>query len=171
MNTRERVRAGDPAAVEQMTRATGMFREDEIAIAVELVEDGLAKGEASGYRFAFVDGPDGALRGYACWGETPCTLGTWDLYWIAVQPNGQGKGLGRELMAFAERRIAEAGGRRVFVETSGRPDYAPTRGFYDRCGYEVVARIEDFYTDGDPKVVYGKRLPVPTGGSRAPARE
>ena len=163
---RERVIDGDAAAVERLTRATGKFREDEIAIAVELVRDGLAKGTASDYHFAFVDGAsvDGAadrgLAGYACWGATPCTLGTWDLYWIAVDPTGQGKGLGKQLVALVEQRIVESGGRRVFVDTSGRPDYAPTRAFYERCGYHVAARIEDFYTEGDTKVVYGKRLPM-----------
>lgn len=158
MNVRETVNHGDAAEVERMTRATGKFRDDEIAIAVELVEDGLAKGADSGYRFAFVDAPGGGLLGYACWGSTPCTIGTWDLYWIAVQPNGQGRGTGKELIALVERRIAEQGGKRVFVDTSGRADYAPTRGFYERCGYHVAARIEDFYTEGDAKVVYGKVL-------------
>ena len=83
---REQVVEGDAAEVERMTRATGKFREDEIAIAVELVQDGLTKGAASDYRFAFVEGDHG-LAAYACWGQTPCTLGTWDLYWIAVDPN------------------------------------------------------------------------------------
>jgi ribosomal protein S18 acetylase RimI-like enzyme len=157
VNVRTDVAASDVHQVERLVRATGMFREDETVIAVELVVDGLEKGADSGYRFAFVDGPDGLL-GYACWGDTPCTLGTWDLYWIAVQPDGQGRGLGKQLVAHVEQDIRARGGRRVFVDTSGRPDYAPTRGFYDRCGYRVVATIDDFYTEGDAKVVYGKTL-------------
>lgn len=153
---REHVIPTDPEAVRALTAATGMFRPDEVAIAVELVEDGLLKGAESDYRFRFVDGPDGLL-GYACYGRVPCTLAAWDLYWIAVDPVAQGRGIGKQLVAEVESDVRASGGTALYVDTAGRDDYAPTRGFYARCGYAVAAEFPDFYAPGDSKVVFARR--------------
>lgn len=96
--------------------------------------------------------------GYTCWGPIACTQGSYDIFWIAVDPRLQGKGLGKLLMQATESRIQMSGGRRIYLETSGRPDYLPTRRFYDRCGYEIVATLSDFYATGDDKVILVKRL-------------
>ncbi|MEZ4318927.1 MAG: GNAT family N-acetyltransferase [Myxococcota bacterium] len=154
---RTTVKPSDVEAVRALVAATGMFHAEEIDIAAELVEDGLQKGSASDYRFRFVDGPDG-LVGYACFGRVPCTLAAWDLYWIAVDPKTQGRGVGRELVAVVEADVREAGGTGIYVDTAGRDDYAPTRGFYARCGYHVAAELPDFYAPGDAKVVFAKRF-------------
>ena len=150
------VRRTDADEVRRITAATGMFRPDEVDIAVELIEDGLQKGAASDYRFRFVDGPEGLL-GYACYGRVPCTVAAWDLYWIAVDPGTQGQGIGKRLMAQVELDIAAAGGTGIYVDTAGRDDYAPTRGFYAACGYDIAATFPDFYAPGDAKVVFVKR--------------
>lgn len=158
----------DPTRVRELLAATGFFRADEVAIGVELVEERLARGVASGYRLLFTDDPAAPrLLGYSCYGEIPLTVGSWDLYWIAVAPDLQGRGLGRRLLAETERRIAASGGRRVFVDTSGRADYAPTRAFYERCGYRVAARMTDFYAVGDDKVVYSRILPADLSSPRS----
>lgn len=99
----------------------------------------------------------GALAGWICWGPTPCTVGTWDLYWMAVDPALHGSGVGTALLAEMERRLA-GHARLIVVETAGRPDYAPTRRFYEARGYSAAARIPDFYEPGDDLVVYVKRL-------------
>lgn len=148
----------DVEAVRTLVQSTGFFRADEAAVAVELVEDRLAKGlEASGYHFLFVDDA-GRLAGYACFGPIPCTLTSWDLYWIAVAPSAQGRGLGRRLLQAAEHAVQTAGGLSLYVETSSRPQYYPTRAFYLACGYRIEHVFEDFYAPGDGKTVYVKRL-------------
>jgi len=48
------------------------------------------------------------------------------------------------------------GGCRVYIETSTRGQYQPTRGFYDQAGYRLEAVLEDFYGPGDGKAVYVK---------------
>ena len=101
----------------------------------------------------------GTLVGWICWGPTPCTLGTWDLYWMAVDPALQGSGVGTALLSAMERRLP-SDARLIVVETAGRPDYAPTRSFYEARGYTAAARIADFYAPGDDQVVYVKRLGV-----------
>ncbi|MEZ6062186.1 MAG: GNAT family N-acetyltransferase [Planctomycetaceae bacterium] len=152
---RDTVTITDRHAVRRIVDSTHFFRDDETAVAVELVDEYLAKGERSGYRFVFAE-IDGTVVGYACFGPIACTIGSFDLYWIAVDPKHQGCGLGRILMAETERRIRDCGGRQIYIETSGRPDYLPTRVFYERCGYTVACVLPDFYEQGDDKVVWNK---------------
>ena len=72
---REEVRPEDRQAVGRLVRATGFFSEEEIGIAVELVEERLARGDASGYFFLFAEEGD-RLLGYACFGPIPGTRRT-----------------------------------------------------------------------------------------------
>jgi GNAT superfamily N-acetyltransferase len=151
------VRREDAAAVRRIVASSGFFSPAEIDVAVELVDERLAKGPASGYEFVFAD-VDGRTVGYACYGLIACTVASFDLYWIAVEESQRGSGLGRRLLEESERLIARAGGRRVYIETSNRAQYLPTRGFYLRCGYAEEAVLKDFYDLGDDKVIYGKVL-------------
>jgi ribosomal protein S18 acetylase RimI-like enzyme len=151
------IAAADIAQVRQLVEVTGFFHADEVAIAAELVMERLHKGEASGYHFIMADAA-GRLVGYACFGPIPCTKTSYDLYWIAVQPNFQGRGLGRRLLQAAEHRMQQLGGTRVYVDTSSREQYAATRSFYERCGYRREAMLADFYAAGDGKVIYCREL-------------
>ena len=134
-----------------------MFSRAEVEIAMELVREFLGRGTDSGYRFAVAE-YDGGVIGYACFGPIPCTVCSYDLYWIAVRPLRQRQGIGRKLVEQVERRIADEGGKRVYVDTSGRESYGPTRSFYERMGYLPVAVLPDFYAPGDAKTVYVKSL-------------
>jgi ribosomal protein S18 acetylase RimI-like enzyme len=159
MNLRQSTRRSDVDAVRTIVSSTGFFSDAEIDIAVELIEDNLARGEESGYHFLFADDPatDRAL-GYACFGGIAGTQGSFDLYWIAVHRDHQREGLGTALLAHAERIIAQQAGRRVYVETSSRAQYESTRRFYLRSGYTIVASLDDFYAPGDGKVILCKAL-------------
>jgi len=154
---RSEPRREDSQKVREIVAATGYFRPDEVDVAVELVDERLAKGEESGYEFVFAE-RGGRLLGYACFGPIPCTVHSWDLYWIAVDPATQGQGVGRLILRESERRIRAAGGARVYVETSGKPQYESTRAFYDRCDYQVASVLEEFYAPGDSKYTYVKAL-------------
>lgn len=154
---RSELRREDLAAVRAIVTSTGFFHPPEIEVAVELAEERLAKGAASGYHFLFPVETD-PPPAYACYGPVPATTGSFDLYWIAVHAEHRGRGLGRRLLAATEQTIAAAGGERIWVETSSRELYAPTRDFYRACGYEETARLEDFYARDDSKVVFVKRL-------------
>ena len=141
--------------LERLTAATGLFRPDEVAIAVELLDDALAGDEA--YRFLGAFAGD-ELVGYACWGPTPGTSGTYDLYWIVVDPAWQGKRVGTQLLASVEADLVTGHGRLIVVETSSRADYGPTRSFYERRGYTRAAQIPGYYATGDDLVIYLKDL-------------
>ncbi|MCF8033552.1 MAG: GNAT family N-acetyltransferase [Desulfarculaceae bacterium] len=155
---REDVLPGDPALVERLTEASGFFRPDEVAVARELAEERLAKGPASGYHFILAPG-EGGLAGYTCYGPIACTTASWDLFWIAVAPGRRGAGLGSALLDLAEQRAVALGGERMYVETSSRPLYRPSRRFYQGRGYSPQAVLPDFYAPGDDKVIYVKTLP------------
>jgi ribosomal protein S18 acetylase RimI-like enzyme len=146
----------DRERVREIVTTTGVFRPEEISIALEVFDDGIAKPEQDYWLIGAFDGA--ALLGFAAFGAVPCTAGTWDLYWIAVDPAAQGRGVGRKLMAYCEETIGAEGGRLIAVQTSSRDDYGPTRAFYDRLGYEAQATILEYYAPGDGLIVYTKYL-------------
>ncbi len=147
----------DKSTIMNILRTIREFTPEEVVVAEEVLDAYLEAPSSSGY-YVFVVEVDSTLTGYVCYGPTPLTKGTWDVYWVAVDPGGQGQGVGTALMAFTEGKIKENQGRLVIVETSGRPDYEKTRRFYKSRDYEVAARIVDFYAPGDDKLILGKRL-------------
>ena len=149
------------AAIADLLGRVSEFTADEVAVALELVDEGLARGDASGYRFAVDEAADGSLRGYACFGPTPMTEATWDLYWIAVDPRLQRGGHGRALLGEVERAVAAATGRLLRVETASLDAYDATRAFYERAGYACAARLGDFYARGNDLCIYTKYLDRP----------
>jgi GNAT superfamily N-acetyltransferase len=148
---------GDREAVRALASSTGSFSEEEVAVAVELVEARLTHGMASGYHFLFAERA-GCLEGYACYGPIPLTRSSFDLYWIAVRPDRQHAGLGRLLLRRVEARAAEFGATAMYVETSTRAQYAATRRFYRENGYRQAAELPDFYGPGDGQAIFVKQL-------------
>lgn len=146
---------GQRAPLERLVRATARFRESEVATAVELLDEALAGDDD----YRFIGAYDGdVLVGYACWGPTPGTEGTHDLYWIVVDSARQGAGIGGALLAHVEQTLSAVGDRLLVAETSGRADYALTRGFYEKHGFTRAATIPGYYAPGDDLVVYTKDL-------------
>ncbi len=144
-------------AIEAVLRRADVFRDDEIDVALEVL-DAFFDNPERDYSVVGAFTPDGDLLGYACYGPTPCTVGTWDLYWIAVDPQTQGAGVGTALLQEVERRLARLDARLVVIETSSLPQYAATRAFYERRGYEVVARVPDFYAPGDDRLIFARTI-------------
>lgn len=187
---------GHRARVHEILVASGAFSAEEIEVALELFDSGLATrdsglGEPAHSRRAGAAGtitsleplapsPDyellgsfdeaGSLTGYACFGPTPGTDRTFDLYWIAVHPAAQSTGEGARLLEAVERTLAARSARLLVVETSSRDDYARTRRFYERRGYGEAARLHDFYAPADDRVIYIKRLTSPASTSQQSER-
>ena len=154
---RYELRRVDPEQIRKLAHDTGFFTDAEIQVAEELARERLSKGGSSGYHFVMAE-QDGRLIGYTCYGPIACTLFGFDIYWIAVQPDIQGRGVGHRLLEETERLIREAGGSRIYVETSQRLQYDSTRAFYKNEGYRLEAVITDFYAPGDGKVIFCKVL-------------
>jgi ribosomal protein S18 acetylase RimI-like enzyme len=150
----------DRGRILEIVTATGNFTPVEIDTAMEVVDEGLAdpafpRGEYQAY---VAEDDQGRVAGYECHGPTPLTEGTYDLYWIAVDPACQGGGFGRALLAFAENDVRAAGGRLLLIETSSQESYGATIRFYEKSGYPLVARIKGFYRPGDDKLIFAKEL-------------
>ena len=145
------------ARLEGLTRATGLFRPEETAVAVELLDESLAGDDDYRFLGAYA-GTGDELVGYACWGPTPGTVGTYDLYWIVVDPGWQARGVGTELLAAVEQALVADGGRLIVVETSSRAAYAATRAFYERRGFTPAATLPGYYAPDDDLVIYLKDL-------------
>lgn len=151
------LRPEDRGPIEAILRATGVFYDEEVLVALELFDIAFSRPGQTDYVFLVAES-DGKVAGYACYGPIPMTDRSWDLYWIAVDPSLHGSGTGRALVDAMERDLGARGARKVFVETGGREAYLPTRRFYEAIGYTVAARLQDFYRDGDDKVVFARRL-------------
>ena len=154
---REAVRVEDVQRITALVSGTGMFTPEEVDIAGELASERIARGRASGYDFILAE-EGGTLSGYACFGPVPGSDTGYDLYWIAVNADRQGRGLGREILRRSEEAIARKGARQIYVDTSSSEKYAPTRQFYLRSGYRIAAELPDFYRPGDGKVIFVKDL-------------
>lgn len=126
-------------------------------VALDLVDAGLA-GDPEYVLLAADADPEGALLGYACFGRSPFTRGSHDLYWIAVDPAAQGRGVGRALLGGVESAVRASGGTLLLIDTAGKPGYDRTRAFYLDAGYAEEARIRDYYAPGDDRITYAKRF-------------
>ncbi len=147
----------DKQAVLDILYHTPEFNPMDLSVAVEVITDYLRDTVNSGYH-ALVAELDSGIAGYVCYGHNNMTESTWDIYWIAVSHNHQGKGIGRQLMAVTEHNIQAAGGKLIILETSSIPLYDKTNRFYISLNYQVDCRIRDFYAPGDDQIIYEKRL-------------
>jgi GNAT superfamily N-acetyltransferase len=147
----------DKSAVILMLRNIPEFKPAEVEVAEEVIDSYLDDSIRSGYHI-FVAEDGSSIAGYICYGPTPLTEGTWDIYWLAVAPDKQNQGIGKTLLNFAEDKIKGTKGRLSIIETSSKPEYEATRRFHQAQGYEMACRIADFYAPGDDKLVFQKRL-------------
>jgi GNAT superfamily N-acetyltransferase len=148
---------GDKPAVAGILCRIPEFSTRDRMVAGELIDSYLKDPYRSGYNILVAETRSTAI-GYICYGPTPLTQGTWDIYWMAVAPEEQGRGIGSVLMESAEKKIMEAGGTLALIETSSTPAYEKTRRFHASHGYEAICRIPDFYKPGDDKLILVKKL-------------
>jgi ribosomal protein S18 acetylase RimI-like enzyme len=146
--------------IEEIVRSTGVFSDEEIRVALQLFDTDIGH-RTPDAAYEFVGAFEGdQLVGYVCFGATPSTDRTFDLYWIAVHPDSQRAGVGGVLMSELERMLRDRRARLVVVETSSRDDYSATRRFYQKRGFQETARLRDFYAPGDDRIVLTKRVGV-----------
>lgn len=149
--------AGDRPDIVRILEGTQAFTPVDVQVAIELLDCYLEAGIGSGYHIWLAE-LDGRAAGYICYGPTPLTTGTWDVYWIATDPDLKGHGIGTALLNFAEQEIRQAVGRMILVETASNPLYLEARRFYLARGYIIVSSIPDFYSPGDNKITFRKLI-------------
>ncbi|HTK82800.1 MAG TPA: N-acetyltransferase [Bacteroidota bacterium] len=146
----------DRERIHEILVATAVFTDEEVRVALELIDATLHNPHQQDYEIYTAVSEQNEVVGYYCVGPTPLTQGTYDLYWIAVDPKTHGQGIGRLLNEHAEDRVRGHGARLLIAHTSSLPKYDNTRMFYLRHGYLEVARIKEYYKPGDDLVIYGK---------------
>ena len=151
------ISASDRTVLLQILENTPEFKPSEITVAREVIDSCLNGGKSSGY-LILIAVDDGEIAGYICYGPTPLTNGTWDIYWEVVARGKRGAGIGGSLIKAAEKEIRKSKGRLALIETSSIPAYGKTRQFYNRHGYEEIARVTDFYEYGDDKLILQKKF-------------
>ncbi len=147
---------GDRPALKALLMAEGAFRDDEVAVALELIDEALA-GADSGY-WVRVAELGAEVAGYICYGPTPMTEATYDLYWLVVGAQFRRRGVARALARAMEGDLSARGGGSVRVETSDTEGYGAARRLYEALGYPMACRLADFYRPGDDLIIYYKRL-------------
>lgn len=149
----------DRQAVQEVIHSTGIFTAEDERIALELVDTYLSWSDEPGdYEVDVIENSAGRAAGFVCYGPTPLTEGTMDLYWLAVHAGNQKQGLGKALLNWVEKTVAERKTRLIVIETSSSAPYVATRRFYERMGYAETARVRDFYRPGDDRIIYCKYL-------------
>ena len=111
--------ASDLLPLRQILIATETFTEVEVDCAMELLETVLNDATQKDYQVIVTEYED-VVAGYVLYGPVPLTEGSYDLYWIATDPELHGKGVGRQLMKEVERRLRVADARLLCLETSSQ---------------------------------------------------
>jgi ribosomal protein S18 acetylase RimI-like enzyme len=143
----------DRAAVGRIAAEVGVFDAEEIATVYELFDEYAADPSGSGYYFLTCR-DQGRVLGFACYGPTPLTQGTYDLYWICAARAAQRQGVGRALLQRVAAEVRAAGGRLIVISTSGGPGYQAARSFYERSGCALAGVVRDYYKPGDDLCLY-----------------
>jgi len=147
----------DTPALVRLADDTRVFKPMEIQALREVLDDYHATAREQGHRLAVLE-RDHEIAGFVYFAPAAMTDRTWSMWWIAVNKQIQARGLGTELLHYAEDEIHRAGGRMLLIETSSMPHYDLTRRFYLKHGYEQAAVVPDFYADGDHLVFFRKRM-------------
>lgn len=81
------------------------------------------------------------------------TLDEVDLSFVAVKPNAQGKGLGQSLL---QAMLAQLQDVTVYLEVAENNQVA--RHLYEKAGFQIYARREKYYHDGQTAIMMEKSL-------------
>jgi len=157
MRRTRKVRDGDLEGVLALARKTGVFTMKEVEVVKELLEAEFENPVQNDYHSLVSEGGDQVV-GFACYGPTPMTEGTYDLYWLFVDPQQQRRGVGGALLGAVEKAIRRAKGRMLIADTSSSRSYLPARRFYQDHGFHKVAEVRDYYRPGDSRFTYLKQL-------------
>jgi ribosomal protein S18 acetylase RimI-like enzyme len=154
----KKMRPKDGRHLCEIVKATGVFSKNELKIADELIHSCAKNPWQKDYTIYLAENEKRKIAGYICFGPTPCTENTYDIYWIAVDPGLHGHGIGSSLLDFAENKIIKNNGKIIVVETSSTKKYEKTRNFYLGKDYKTEAKIKNFYRNKDDKIIFIKRI-------------
>lgn len=122
----------------------------------EMISDYFNNAETEDHWFTFLIDEKPVAIGYCI--PEKLTEGTYNLLAIGVSQNAQRKGVASAMMEYIEQQLKQKNGRLLLVETSSDEAQIAARKLYQKIGYKQVAVIDDFWKDGDDKIVFLKQL-------------
>ncbi len=158
LSFRKEIFPEDVARIRGILESSGFFEAapDEIDVAAELAEAALKDGNTpENYAFIFAE-EEGRTVGYACFARVPCTVSTFEIYWLGVYGDCRGRGIGKMLMNEIIRLVRELGASKLLLQTAGRAQYIPTQKFYLSCGFKEEARLKNYYAAGDDCLIFSQ---------------
>jgi ribosomal protein S18 acetylase RimI-like enzyme len=158
MTTTRLVEERDRKAILDIAHDTEVFTAQDVECVDELLGTYLDDRDSHEYTFVAALDDEDRVIGFVCYGPTPLTDRTFDVYWLAVSRTARRQGAARALFLQMEQNLRSAGARLLVLETSGTPEYAPARRMYDSLGYTGYLAAPDFYRQGDDLMVYSKPL-------------
>ncbi len=151
------MRKDDKRHILDIIKKIKIFSDEDQRIATELVEEILVGPNTEEY-YVLCAIKEDKILGYICFGPASLCIGTYDIYYIAVDPQYFRNGVGKFLISSTEDYIKEKKGRLILIETSSNEEYYGTRNFYLKLGYNEIARIKDYYKMNEDKIIYEKRV-------------
>lgn len=146
----------DLPQIREMLVGQSIFCEVEVESAMAICGDAASCPFQEYYGYCLKAG--GAVLGYIVFGRIPMTDRCWDLYWLAVTPANSRTGVGQRLVRYMESIVTASDGRQIHVETSSVPGFWPACRFYEKMGYRLAARLNDYYRPGADKLMYMKEV-------------
>ncbi len=148
----------DRSSIKNFLSRISIFDDKDIALALEVLDADLDHPSQKDYVHLVATNDSDQAIGFVCYGPTPLTEGTNSLYWIAVDPDYTGQGIGTLLLQIVENRLRDENARLLILETSSCQDYELTRQFYLKNGYRIADIIKNFYREGEDRVTFLKVL-------------
>jgi GNAT superfamily N-acetyltransferase len=131
-------------------------------LAERYLDDYFGKGsESLAGDAVFVLAWNGEIIGVTGWALDRYESDNYWLGWFYVHAGHTPRGLGRNLLAYTEQKLAKKLVSRLFVSTSSHPFYKPAHLFYLSMGYLEVGRIRGYYSSGEDQIILSKRLGQP----------
>lgn len=147
----------DSPALVALSGSSGLFKPEELEAVQEMLDVYHATKVATGHQIlTYVE--NGKPIGLVYFTPKEFTDRVWELLMIAVDAPSQRNGIGSQLLQAVEGATRTANGRLLLIETSDKSSFERTRQFYRKHGYAEVARIPDYFADGDGKASFIKRL-------------
>lgn len=153
-----KVMKSDHEVITNLIQEIDLFTTDEKEVVFELLDIYMFNELQKDYQFFATLEDDQSFSSFICFGPTPMSSNTYDLYWIGTHPNHRRKGLAAKLIDFMKAYMLEQQAKIIRVETSSQELYGGTVSFYDSLNFNEEARIRDFYKDGDDLIIYTARL-------------
>ncbi len=138
----------------QVVRKQRNFLACEVDVAIEVIDE--TYNPLEDYQTLAAVDEKSQILGFVSFGPIPMTVNRYDMYWIAVDPDSGRHGAGTLLLQAMENQLKQAGSGHIYIETSTTEGYLPARKFYEKNAYELVSQMQDFYRDGDDRLIYRK---------------